>query len=271
MAADGPRVGRPDDQQLCRQTREIFQRVDWDCEVKTLFREENLGCKRAVSQAITWFLDAVGEGIILEDDCVPNTSFFHFTSALLKKYRDHEQVMMISGTNYFPKPSMKSDYFFSHFCPIWGWATWKSSWQTLDLEMKEFTSLRDGKHFRRSIGHRLFATKMIDMMQYQIEQKGDSWAIPWYYSIRSHDGLCAVPKFNLVENVGLSGTHANNDTRFKKMPSTEFESQKFKDPASVNCDMNMDRQIYDRIIQEEKAKLQLIKLWIIQAAKRMLA
>ena len=84
IAADGPRLNHPEDNQKCEEVRKIVAAVDWDCELTTLFREENLGCGLAVSQAITWFFDQVEEGIILEDDILPERDFFFFCSSLLK-------------------------------------------------------------------------------------------------------------------------------------------------------------------------------------------
>ena len=48
----------------------MITNVDWDCDVKKLYRQKNLGCKIAMSNAITWFFENVEEGIILEDDCL---------------------------------------------------------------------------------------------------------------------------------------------------------------------------------------------------------
>src|SRR6187402_998951 len=92
IAADGPRQSRSNENSLCQQTRQIALQADWDCEVKTLFRDENAGCKEAVSAAITWFFDNEEEGIILEDDCLPANSFFKFCDELLEKYRDNSAV-----------------------------------------------------------------------------------------------------------------------------------------------------------------------------------
>lgn len=76
VAADGPRPDKPDDIQKCADTRKIIEQIDWDCELKTLFREENRGCGYGPAEAITWFFEHVEYGIILEDDCLPSLSFF---------------------------------------------------------------------------------------------------------------------------------------------------------------------------------------------------
>lgn len=80
IAADAPRLNK-EEALLCKRTRKIALEVDWECEV-TLFRDENLGYGLAVSEAINCFFDQVEEGIILEDDCLPDLSFFPFCEGL---------------------------------------------------------------------------------------------------------------------------------------------------------------------------------------------
>ena len=36
VAADAPRDNRPDEAKRCAETRSIIDRIDWDCELKTL-------------------------------------------------------------------------------------------------------------------------------------------------------------------------------------------------------------------------------------------
>ena len=100
VAADGPRIGKEGEEENCTLTRKIIEQVDWDCEVKKLFREKNLGCKIAVSSAIDWFFENEEEGIILEDDCLPDQSFFPFCGELLAYYRTNDKVMHLSGDNF---------------------------------------------------------------------------------------------------------------------------------------------------------------------------
>jgi len=136
VAADGPRRDKGADEEKCEATREIVKQIDWDCEVKTLFREENLGCGKAVSSAITWFFENVEEGIILEDDCLPNLDFFGYCEELLDRYRDNREVMFIGGDN-FQKGKKWGDasYYFSAYNHVWGWATWKRTWDIYDFKL----------------------------------------------------------------------------------------------------------------------------------------
>jgi len=113
IAADGPREEKHNEKELCEETRKIAQKVDWDCEVKTLFRNENLGCRDAVSSAIDWFFENVEDGIILEDDCLPNQSFFKFCEEMLELYKNDTRIMHISGNNLLNNVKSKTDYYFS--------------------------------------------------------------------------------------------------------------------------------------------------------------
>jgi len=121
IAADGPR--NKDEMILTEKVRKlVIKSIDWDCQVKTLFRENNLGCGKAVSSAIDWFFKNEEMGIILEDDCLPDLSFFYFCEEMLKKYKSNPKIMHISGDNYLPDFSLTIDesYFFSKYIHIWG-------------------------------------------------------------------------------------------------------------------------------------------------------
>ena len=126
VAGDGPRPEQSNEAEICEIVRSIATNVDWDCEVKTLFRDHNFGCRLAVSQAISWFFENEPEGIILEDDCLPSQSFFWFCQELLEDFRNDKQVGAICGfysneLDYKPSAS----YFFSRYMRVWGWAGWR--------------------------------------------------------------------------------------------------------------------------------------------------
>jgi len=125
FASDGPRQSNKSDREAVLQNRGLLRLVDWDCEVKVLFHENNQGCKYAVSKAISWFFSHVNYGIILEDDCLPVVSFFKFCESLLKHYEHDKSVGIISGQNPFIfDPTLEGDYHFTKYATIWGWATW---------------------------------------------------------------------------------------------------------------------------------------------------
>lgn len=138
VAADGARENKAGENELCEQTRKIIQNIDWQCDVKTLFQKENLGCGKAVSKAISWFFENEEMGIILEDDCLPHPSFFKYCEELLEKYKNNEMIGIISGSN-FQKSKKIGDcsYYFSDLINVWGWASWARNWNDFKFNVNE--------------------------------------------------------------------------------------------------------------------------------------
>ena len=207
VAADGPREGRDGEAERVARVREIATAVDWPCELKTLFRKKNLGCKYAVSGAITWFFEHEEQGIILEDDCLPSQSFFWFCEDLLNRYCQDERIFIISGYNKQQqwKPE-KHDYFFSNFGGIWGWASWRRAWKHLDLEMTNLEELADQGFFEKLLGRQLGKLRKNQLLAAKkkiSDGQMNTWAFPWGYSRHINAGLACVPSRSLIRNIGF--------------------------------------------------------------------
>jgi len=204
IAIDGPRKDRPDDVEKCRKVLEITQQVDWDCKISTLIQDKNLGCKIGESTAMDWFFSHVEEGIILEDDTVPDQSFFMFCQELLEKYRDDQRVMMISADNFqFGRRRTEDSYYFSKYFFTWGWATWRRAWKCYDIKMKQWPVIRDG-HFLMDILNDWFAVKYWSwILEETYNDKIDTWDYQWILSCWIHGGLSITPNTNLVSNIGF--------------------------------------------------------------------
>jgi len=202
IAADGPRTDHPNDLENCKESRNIVKSIDWDCNVKTLFRDKNLGCGLAPAEAITWFFDHVEEGIILEDDCLPNQSFFTFCEALLEKHRTNPKIMMICGTSYQTIPLDTNTYYYSKYAHVWGWATWKRAWSlynfnlTNEVESERYRVIKKTFSNKRERKLWIYNLKLID-------SKLDAWDYQWMYWIWKHEGLSIVPWQNMISNIGF--------------------------------------------------------------------
>lgn len=210
VAADGPRPNRPTDEDRCRQTRAIVEQIDWDCDVHTLFQAQNLGCRRAVSSAISWFFSHVPEGIILEDDCLPDPSFFTFCEALLIRYRDDASVMSIGGSNLqFGRVRGNGSYYFSRLMHIWGWATWRRAWQLYDIEMRNLDIFIRDNRIAEVFTDKSAQRQMIEVFR-NFKAGDDSWDHQWGFTMMWHRGKCIVPNTNLITNIGFGrdATHA---------------------------------------------------------------
>lgn len=216
IALDGPRSSHPDDRESVALVKRVVGNVDWPCEVHTLFRDTNLGCKHAVSEAITWFFSCEEQGIILEDDCVVHHSFFGFATELLSRYKDDKRVMSIAaqhlhGDAHTPPHS----YYFSRYSACWGWASWRRAWQYYDLEMISWPKVRESDWLLDvGAGSLAFRNYWRDVFDRTFSGEVDTWDYQWTYSMWQQHGLAALPSKNLVQNIGFGGeaTHTMDST-----------------------------------------------------------
>lgn len=221
VAADGPRADRSGEDKKVRDVRDyVLGSIDWDCEVKTLFRHKNLGCKIAISSAIDWFFENEKEGIILEDDCLPHPSFFRFCEELLDKYREDERISMISGNNFqFGKKRTEYSYYFSRYPHIWGWASWRRAWKNYDVKMEKWPEIRKGNWLLDYLGnqrHFIYWTEIFDTV---FSEQIDTWDYQWTFTCWTQNALNIIPNVNLVSNIGfgVDSTHTKEKNIFSEM------------------------------------------------------
>jgi hypothetical protein len=247
IAADGPRINKEGEAEKCEQTRKILEKIDWDCEVKTLFRENNHGCKNAVSSAITWFFENVEEGIILEDDCLPSQSFFKYCEEILEKYRHDERIMHISGENPVSKEFGDGSYYFTKTAHIWGWASWRRAWKLYDVEMKSYPEFVKNNKIKEVFDkdyHRKYWLKVFNRV---IEGKINTWDYQWMYTLYTNNGFSIIPNKNMISNIGFNteATHTSEcNTNLANRPA--FEIDEIIHPSEVK----QNNETLDLIMKE---------------------
>lgn len=246
VAADGARSDRKVEAEQCAEVRRIATEVDWPCEVRTLFRDTNLGCKKAVVDAITWFFHHEPEGIILEDDCLPDPSFFPYCSELLEKYRDEPKIMTIGG-NYFAFNGQMSEieessYFYTRHIEVWGWASWRRAWNLYDAEVSAWGIIP--ADWLLGIGgySQDFKSHWTKIFNSVYNNEIDTWDYQWVFTIWYNEGLSILPTKNLVTNIGFNSdaTHTKlGDGFFDSLP---LQQMKFplKHPLLMEKNNNMD-------------------------------
>ncbi len=224
IAADGARDYKEGEHEICDEVRQwVISNVDWECELITRFQEENLGCGKHVSSAISWFFENVEYGIILEDDCVPNNSFFTFCAELLEKYKNNEEICVVCGNNYQSKPRGKASYYFSAYVHIWGWATWRRAWKNYDFTMNSFDDeLMEEKiksYFSKKQAQKYWL-KIFKIMKYD---PIDTWDYQWVFTQWHNNGISIIPNKNLVTNIGFdaTGTHTKKEVEGMSNRPTE--------------------------------------------------
>jgi len=212
VAADGPRADKPGEQEKCEQVRRIATQVDWDCEVKTFFRDKNLGCRVAVSSAIDWFFENEEEGIILEDDCLPSQSFFWFCEELLERYRGDMRIMAVSGDNFQKGPARNEfSYYFSRFNHCWGWASWRRAWAYYEKDIQSWPYICDNGYLKDILSDKIAVKYWSNIFETTYRNKIDTWDYQWVFSCWIQNGLVVFPNMNLVSNIGF-GEDATHTT-----------------------------------------------------------
>ena len=243
IIADGPRVAVAGEAERCAAARAVVERIDWDCDVKGNYSDENLGCKKRVASGLTWIFDQVEEAIVLEDDTLPDPTFFRFCEELLEKYRSDERIMHISGNNYqFGRRVDSHSYYFSRYDHIWGWASWRRAWRAYDGDMKLWPELRDSSWLLDILDDQDEARWWHECFDRVYAGQIDTWDAQWLFAIWRLRGVAVTPNLNLVSNIGFgrASTHthvAHPLSKLKRAPMT-FP---LRHPPSMSCDDAADR------------------------------
>ncbi|RZK63985.1 MAG: nucleotide-diphospho-sugar transferase [Pedobacter sp.] len=226
IAADGPRAIKENEKELCEKARQVVDKVDWACELKTLFRTENMGCKEAVSSAIDWFFKNEEEGIILEDDCFPASSFFSYCDELLEKYRHDTRIRHIGGSNLQLGTKWgDGSIFFSNSTAVWGWASWRRVWRDYDKNLTAYNEHEIRAQFSKIFNDRFVIDSWVDTFNALKANKIDTWDFQLTIINYLHYGLSINPNVSLIKNIGYrpDATHTHTDQNiYENIPLEEM-------------------------------------------------
>lgn len=203
LVADGPKPGDREDERRCRRARHAADELDWTCPVDRAYAEKNLGCRRRVETGLDWVFEQVPEAIVLEDDCLPEPTFFPYCDSLLERYRGDSRLMTVAGTNFQADVNRsRYSYRFSRYMRTEGWATWRSAWRHYQSDMRQWPEVRRDGRLRDLLPSRRaerYWTRIFDQVA---REERDSWGYVWQFSIWAQGGLTAVPEQNLIHNLG---------------------------------------------------------------------
>jgi hypothetical protein len=275
VVADGPRSDRPDDQASCLAARAIIQAVDWDCEVLKNYSEVNLGCGPRQATGISWVFDQVEAAIILEDDCLPDPSFFPYCEALLDTYKDDERVMHIAGTNFqFGQRQLLHSYYFSRYAHCWGWASWRRAWKHFDFSMTIWPHLRSQGWLTGFLDCKRTAAFWDQAFEGVYHQdKVHIWSYQWMFACWAQNGLTILPNVNLISNIGFHPEATHTNTTPDKSPFANMRVEKIELPLdhppymfqNVEAD-NFTQNTYYDLALPTRAKWKLQRMLGLKAA-----
>lgn len=256
---DGPKNER--DKSLCLKTIKETEKINWKCTIKKKFLNKNLGCKDGVSLGIGWFFKKNSKGIILEDDCIPNKSFFQFCEKMFRFYSRSKIIGCITGDNFLSgKFKFKNGYYFSKYANCWGWATWKRSWNIYKKDINFWPDYKKSKSWKKNfltVDERKYWGLIFDECY---KKKIDSWAYLWTLCLWKNRLLTVTPSKNLVKNIGLS-TSRKKLFRFSSptYKTKNLNIKKIKFNNNLEIDQKADSYVFDKHFKG-KIKIRMWKL-----------
>ena len=246
LASDGPRRDRDGESAVVENLRkEILSRIDWECDVRTFFQDENVGCGRNVYNSISWLFSHEERGIVIEDDVIAGESFFPFMEEMLDRYEKDPRIGLVVGLNPFDSYKSAYSYMFSRYMYCWnGWASWRDRWANMDFSMSWLNSpMKDSIICNR--GRDIFQWKW--QISYIEHAYVSSWDWQWYFSLSAQNQLCIFPAVNLATNIGTDA----NATHNSKAKNMTFESKKMEFPLKhspyVVPDVKFEKLLYHRV------------------------
>lgn len=249
IIADGPRSKNKKDEELCKETlKKVLKNINWACNVYKNVSVKNLGCKKRVVSGLNWVFSKVEDCVILEDDTIPSQSFFSYCSELLEKYRDNNSIGLISGDNFlFNKVKIKESYYFSKYCHIWGWATWKRVWSKYDADVTFWPSFKENNVLNQILDNNNEITKCKKNFQNVFDEKIDTWDYQLTLMFWKEKLLSIMPNKNLVSNIGfgLDATHTKSINYMSNMKHFDIE---FPLTHPTNIDINIEADNFKSLL-----------------------
>jgi len=248
IVADGPRCD--EEIQLCKESISIVEKIDWECSVEKNYSSENLGVVKRYISGLDWIFSISNEAIILDDDCVPELSFFPYCEEMLERYRNNDKVMLVSGqTMTDPGSFSEYSYYFSKFALIWGWATWRDAWKRFHEGMKLWPYLRETKWLSETIKEPILREYWRKSFDRAYEGRVGTWDYQWMFIFFLYGGLSVIPSNNLISNIGfgLGSVNTKDPTSENANMPTIPLSFPLRHPDLVVSNQLADEQIAERL------------------------
>lgn len=243
IISDAPRENVPGEKEKCSKVKEIVEKIEWDCDVFRNYSDSNLGCGKRISSGLDWVFSQTEEAIILEDDCLPHPSFFRFCQELLEFYRNDDRIMFISGDNFQNnRRNSSTSYYFSSYNHVWGWASWKRTWDRYDYKMELWPSFKDKRLLDSWLSSPRAVKFWTKFFQKVYNKEINTWDIQLTFACFANKGLSIIPEVNLISNIGFGqdSTHTQdpkNSSAFIPVKEMIFP---LKHPSSVVRDIDAD-------------------------------
>lgn len=203
---------------------QIENRVNWPCELIKNYAENNRGVFANIALGAKYVFERENCAIFLEDDNLPEVTFFQYCQEMLEKYQKDPKVLWICGTNYEAKTKFANEasYTFTRNLLPCGWASWSDKFlHNYDFELQ---GLDDPKVLKRAKAtyrkKALYKQQMFNVKgeRYRMDHniRCLSWDSQMAFSIRASEMFGIVPCMNQIKNIGVdeNSIHGGSDASF---------------------------------------------------------
>lgn len=167
---------------------------------------------------------------------------------MLIKYKNEDEIMEVSGTNFLLGKFKNRDEYYKSVLPgIWGWATWKRAWKKMDLNV----GINQNFLLER-FKSKEYTDYLIQMIKDAKKNKIDAWDIFWLVTMVNNSGFSIIPLKNLVTNIGISGTHTGEQTTLHLMPSFYIDTKRMELLPPLPPSYNLDKICIENILESLK-------------------
>lgn len=252
----------------CRQM--VEQAIDWDCQVIKNYAEENRGVYQNIGMGAKWVLQQEKWAIFLEDDNLPEVTFFAFCKEMLERYEKDMRILWICGTNYLGdyQPESGDSYVFTrHMLPC-GWASWADKFTRFydgELELTKDKAVMahvKKNYINRAIYEQYRASWMAERNRILEGQRPVSWDYQMDFTIKAYDLLGICPCKNQIKNIGVDMDSTHGGTSFDMVMTKRFCGMEayrvqfpLQHPAKVDVDKRFERKIGEIILYPIKSRM----------------
>lgn len=225
---DGPR--NEEEKKFVIEVRNYISTVDGFKNVTIINSKENKGLSKSIISGVTSIIKKYGKVIVLEDDLITSDLFLEYMNRSLTIYQDREDIWSISG--YTPTIKLPSNYkdeiFLIKRGASWGWATWENRWVLNDWEIKDYQAFKSNKKEVRLFNES--GSDMAPMLNDQMLNRIDSWAIRWGYNQFKLNKWTIYPINSYIKNIGvdMSGTHSTLTNKYNSDLTNKMVKLPFK-------------------------------------------
>lgn len=215
----------PEEKNTVKKVRDLaLSLIDWDCEVIRDFASENRGVYKNIGLGAMEVFGKEETCIFLEDDNLPNESFFYYCEQMLRDYKDDDKTLLICGTNYGGNKfaNCETDCFRVKALLPCGWASWSNKFKKYypllleDADDKTFKKVFYSKYKNKALARQQYKSVTSERKLYLSSHRFNSWDFHLIETIMMNDLFVISPKVNLIRNIGVDLLSTHNQRNFKK-------------------------------------------------------